>query len=175
MHFDKTWYIWVYLLVIQRKVLQVKSCLHYPNAHLMDTGHDNVIKWKHFPALLALCAGNSPVAGEFPLQRPVTRSFDVCFYLSLNKRLCKQSLGWWFEMPSHSLWRHRNVCNITGHNDIIIYASYQKTISAGPYMCTIFYIVHMYFINFTYLIDIQVAIQCENRCITFKIRTSYNL
>ena len=30
-------------------------------------------------ALLALCAGNSPVTGEFPTQGPVTRSFDVCF------------------------------------------------------------------------------------------------
>ena len=30
-----------------------------------------------FSALLALCAGNSPVTREFPPQRPVTRSFDV--------------------------------------------------------------------------------------------------
>ena len=28
-----------------------------------------------FSALLAISAGNSPVAGEFPAQRPVTRSF----------------------------------------------------------------------------------------------------
>ena len=60
-------------------------------------------------ALLAFCAGNSPVPGEFPAQRPVTRSFDVFFDLRLNKRLMKQSWGWWFETPSHSLWRHRNV------------------------------------------------------------------
>ena len=33
--------------------------------------------------------GNSPVTGEFPSQRPVTRSFDVCFDLRLNKRLSK--------------------------------------------------------------------------------------
>ena len=39
-----------------------------------------------FSALLALCAGNSPVNSEFPSQRPVTRSFDVCFDLYLNKR-----------------------------------------------------------------------------------------
>ena len=30
-----------------------------------------------FSALLAICAENSPVPGEFPAQRPVTRSFDV--------------------------------------------------------------------------------------------------
>ena len=37
-----------------------------------------------------LCAGNSPVTGEFPAQRPVTRRFDVFFDLRLNKRLSKQ-------------------------------------------------------------------------------------
>ena len=58
--------------------------------------------------LLALCAGNSPVTGEFPAQRAVTRSFDVFFDLRLNKRLSKQSWGWWFETPSRSLWRHHN-------------------------------------------------------------------
>ena len=66
--------------------------------------------WCHqmetFSALLALCAGNSPVTGEFPSQWPVTRSFDVCFDLRLNKRLSKQSRRRWFEMPSHSLWCH---------------------------------------------------------------------
>ena len=52
-----------------------------------------------------LC-GDSPVTSEFPSQRPVTRSFDVFFDLCLNKRLSKQSWGWWFETPSCSLWRH---------------------------------------------------------------------
>ena len=50
--------------------------------------------WRHqmeiFSALLAICAGNSPVSGEFPAQRPVTRSFDVFFDLCPNKRLSKQ-------------------------------------------------------------------------------------
>ena len=47
--------------------------------------------WRHqmetFSASLTLCAGNSPVTGEFPTQRPGTRSFDVYFDLRLNKRL----------------------------------------------------------------------------------------
>ena len=47
--------------------------------------------------------------GEFPTQRPVTRSFDVFFDLRLNKRLSKQPWGWWFETLSWSLWRHGNV------------------------------------------------------------------
>ena len=77
-----------------------------------------------FSALLAFCARNSPVIGEFPAQefqeaifaeialnsldktaqRPVTRSFDVFFDLRLNKQLSKQLWGWWFETPSCPLW-----------------------------------------------------------------------
>ena len=53
--------------------------------------------WRHqmetFSALLALCAGNSPVPSEFPAHRPVTRSFDAFIDLRLNKRACKQSRG----------------------------------------------------------------------------------
>ena len=68
--------------------------------------------WRHqmetFSALLAICAGNSPVPGEFPAQRPVTRCFDVFLDLRLNKRLSKQWWGWWFETLSCPLWRHRN-------------------------------------------------------------------
>ena len=68
--------------------------------------------WRHqmktFSALLAICAGNSPVPGEFPSQRPVTRSFDVFFDMHLNKRLSKQSWGWWFETLSSPLWCHSN-------------------------------------------------------------------
>ena len=84
-------------------------------------------------ALLALCAGNSLVTGErcdmafiepmhrnkpnityllvtgeFPSQRPVTRSYDVFFDLHLNTWLNKQSRHWWFGMPSCSLWQHCN-------------------------------------------------------------------
>ena len=44
-----------------------------------------------FSALLSICAGNLTVTDEFPLQRPVTRSFDVFFDLRLYKRLSKQS------------------------------------------------------------------------------------
>ena len=73
----------------------------------------NVTRWRHqmetFSALLAICAGNSPVPGEFPTIRPVTQSFDVYFDLRPDKRLSKQLWGWWFETLSHSLWRHRNV------------------------------------------------------------------
>ena len=61
-----------------------------------------------FSALQAICAGNSPVSGEFPAQRPVTWSFHVFFDLRPNKPLSKQSRGWWFETLSPPLWRHCN-------------------------------------------------------------------
>ena len=68
--------------------------------------------WRHqietISALLALCVGNSPVTGEFPSQRPVTRGFDIFFDLRPNKRLSKQSRRCWFETPACSLWRHCN-------------------------------------------------------------------
>ena len=75
-------------------------------------GHVIITWWRYqmetFSALLAFCAGNSPVPGEFPSQRPATRSFDVSFDLCLNKQLSKQSRRWWFETPSHPLLRHNN-------------------------------------------------------------------
>ena len=61
-----------------------------------------------FSALPAFCAGNSPVTGKVPSQRPMTRSIDVFFDMRLNKRLSKQSWGWWFETPSGWLWLWRN-------------------------------------------------------------------
>ena len=71
-----------------------------------------------FSALQAICAGNSPVPGEFPTQRPVTRSFGVFVDLHLNTRLSKQPWGWWFETPSWSLWRHHNEYNGFHHGDM---------------------------------------------------------
>ena len=68
--------------------------------------------WRHqmetISASLVICAGNSSVTSEFPAQRPVTRSFDVFFYLRLNKRFSKQWRGWWFKTPWCPLWRHCN-------------------------------------------------------------------
>ena len=84
--------------------------------------------WRHqmetFSALLAICAGNSPVPGEFPAQRPVTRSFDVFFDLRLNKRLSKQSWGWGFKTLSRPLWRHCNVLKRTSLIYIMISFSF---------------------------------------------------
>ena len=75
--------------------------------------HISTPLWRHqtgtISALLALCEGNSPVTGEFPPQRPVTRSFADFFDLRMNKRLSQQQWRRWFETPSCSLYRHCNV------------------------------------------------------------------
>ena len=73
-----------------------------PTAYMITSSNGSISE------LLALCAENSPVTGEFPSQRSVTRSLDVFFHMHLNKRLNKQSWSWWFETPSPSLWRHCN-------------------------------------------------------------------
>ena len=92
------------------------------NTVLQDTPlkHTPTVSWwRHqmetFSALLAICVGNSPVPGEFPAQRPVTRSFDAFFDLHPNKRLSEQMWGWWFETLSHSLWRHCNDTPTVSH------------------------------------------------------------
>ena len=96
------WYILVRVWGQRQKIISIRTSWVY----------DHFTWWRHqmetFSALLAICAGNSPASGEFPAQRPVTRSFDVFFDLRLNKRLRKQSRCWWFETLSCPLWRHRN-------------------------------------------------------------------
>ena len=116
-----TWTIEMFGLVCQRHGLwwpllglNLSTVLSLSNHRNSWT---NVSWWRHqmeiFSALLAICAGNSPVTGEFPTQRPVTRSFDVYFDLRPKERLSKQWWGWWFETLSRSLWRHRNVSPVT--------------------------------------------------------------
>ena len=75
----------------------------YENAHscsMMTSSNGNI-----FHVTGHLCREFTG-PGEFPAQRPVTRSFDIFFDLHLNKRLSKQSLGWWFETQLLPLWRH---------------------------------------------------------------------
>ena len=57
-------------------------------------------------SVLAICAGNSPVTGEFPTQRPVTRSFDIFFDLHwINSRVNNREAG--------DLRRHRPHYDVT--------------------------------------------------------------
>ena len=67
----------------------------------MGRGHDDVIKWKHCFALLAFCAGNSPVTSEFPSQSQWCGAcFDIFF-------ICAWINNWLNNCESGDLRRHR--------------------------------------------------------------------
>ena len=68
-----------------------------------------------FSALLAICAINLPVTGEFPEQRQVTRSFDIFFDLRLNE-------GWINNREAGELRCHR------AHYDVTVMTSVDKGI-----------------------------------------------
>ena len=109
----QNWVAWcVNTLSRQRTTIGSIPCIMQELGTVYDPTKCTLAWWSHqmetFSTLLALCGGNSPVTGEFSTQRPVTRSFDVCFDLCLNKQLSKQSRRRWIETPSCSLWRHCN-------------------------------------------------------------------
>ena len=93
---------------IDTSVIPFKQELNGAPYFLNNKSSLSTYQMETFSALLVLCEGNSPVTGEFPSQRPVTRSFDVFVDLCLNKPLGKPSRRRWFETPSCSLWRHCN-------------------------------------------------------------------
>ena len=78
-------------------MLSIVSLVPWANARLLQRKRSNpegYTWWRHhmeiFSALLTICAGHSPVTGEFPAQRLVKRSFDM----RLNKWLSKRWWGW---------------------------------------------------------------------------------
>ena len=91
------------------KMTYLKFDLNLPGAiELMLVDHDDVIKWKHFPRYWPFVRGihrspvNSPHRGQW---RGALVFSLICAF---NKWQSKQSLGWWFETPSRSQWRHCN-------------------------------------------------------------------
>ena len=94
------WRIWHRMLSLHTSFSQESSFSQLKQLHNMMTSSNGNI----------FCV-TGPLCGEFtddrwiPAHRPVTRKFDVSFNLRLNKRLRKQSSGWWFETPSCPLWR----------------------------------------------------------------------
>ena len=61
-----------------------------------------------FSALLAICAGNSPVTGQFPEQKPVTRSSD-----NMSSLICAWINGWVNNREAGDLRRYRAHYDIT--------------------------------------------------------------
>ena len=64
-----------------------------------------------FSALLAICAGNSPVHDELPAQRPVTRTFDIFCDLRLTN-------GWVNNREAGELRRY------CAHYDVVVMQSH---------------------------------------------------
>ena len=95
-------YHWQMDFSVLRQCLGSTSAVEQPPTPMMTSSNGNI-----FRVTGPLC-GEFTGPGEFPTQRPVTRSFDVFFDLRLNKRLSKQPWGWWFETLSWSLWRQCN-------------------------------------------------------------------
>ena len=56
-------------------------------------------------ALLAICAGDSPATGEFPGQKPVTRSYD----------------SWVYYGEAGDLRRHRDHYDVTVMQQVLLY------------------------------------------------------
>ena len=84
MKISKCWKTYVILRDQRKNVVKTQTKKSW--AKMLLVSHD------HFPRYWPfLGGGGPPVTGEFPLQRPVTRGFDVFFYLCQNGRLCKQS------------------------------------------------------------------------------------
>ena len=118
-----------YITIIEQRI---KKCQHilWDIPGVMSEAICSWSWWHHqletFSALPALCAGNSPVIGEFPSHRPVRRSFDVIFDLRLKSG--------WFETPSRSLWRNCNTLRVLlentakqAHSSIMISHSHEHS------------------------------------------------
>ena len=104
--------------------------------------------------------------GEFPTQRPVTRSFDVLFDLRLNKRLSKQPWGWWFETPCWSLWHQRNAYSLSDN----CYCS-KGILMMGETFFTVVCLLLMRPVMYYIAIEILYGIK---KLVLNKTKTSYN-
>ena len=78
-----------------------------------------------FSGLLAICAGNSPVTGEFPAQRPVTRSLLfslICAWISSS--VSNREAG--------HLRRHRTHYDVTVMDELVPHHKTQQIGNSAP-------------------------------------------
>ena len=96
-----------------------------------------------FSTLLGIFVGNSPVPGEFPAQKSVTRSFDAFFDLWINDWVNKGEAG--------DLRRHRV------HYDVTVMAVYNNVLPHHWLRCTVINPIHdiLYEIFSYYLLAIS--------------------
>ena len=83
--------------------------------------------WRHkletFSALLALCAGNSPMTGEFPAQRPVTRTVDAFSLICAWTKCCANN------QDAGDLSRHR------AHYDVTVIRKWSPKFPSPTHTC----------------------------------------
>ena len=94
---SKSFYSWIpiylYICIYNRRpniVVPQRWCSNKLESSIRYGMYTRVTRWRHkmetFSTLLAIYAGNSPVSGEFPSQRPVTRSFHARINDWVNNR-----------------------------------------------------------------------------------------
>ena len=89
-----------------KRCILAKFWYNMYNLELLTLGrlHDDVIKWKHFPRYWLFVRG-STCPGDFPAQKPVTRSLMFFF-------TCAWINDWVNNREAGDLWRH------CGHYDV---------------------------------------------------------
>ena len=97
-------------ITLETATLQQAGCI------LAFVHHDDVIKWKHFPRYWPFVRG----IHRSPVNSPHKGQWRGALMFSLNKRLSKQSWGWWFESLSYPLWGHCNGATITNISLILV-------------------------------------------------------
>ena len=100
------------------------NSLGQQNKQVIQSGSHDVIKWKHFPRYWPFVWGIHQSRLNSPHKGQRRGAFIFSLICTLNKRLSKQSWGWWFETLLHSLWCHWNDY-ITVEYNIILHTSPQ--------------------------------------------------
>ena len=90
--------------------------------------NDDVINWKHFPRYWPFVRGIHRTPVNPPPPPPAKASNAELWSARSNKRLSKQSWGWWFETPPGPLWRYCNdddkIHRCTGHGTMPLHRCY---------------------------------------------------
>ena len=114
LNFD--WFTFICFHSIQCIAISEQSfnCRFSSSVSCCNITHDDVIKWKHFPRYWTFERGIHLPPVHSPHKGQWRGALMFSLISALNKRLSKQSWGWWFETPSRSIWRQ---CNAWWHDD----------------------------------------------------------
>ena len=115
-----TSHIWQTQIICLKLITQLQiNCHLYRSALIYAITHCWIVQRPGLQRQIMMTSSNGNIfratghmCGDFTGYRwilrkmPVTRNVDIFFDQRLNRRLIKQSWGWWFETPSRPLWRH---------------------------------------------------------------------